>query len=123
MILAATVASALVTQTVLAQPRHEPAKSVSNIEQPKKRSREPASSSYAKGRRSRSRPYPPIRRDPGQDPSQHGCPSSDERLRKGSLRRVGRPKPAHASRRGGADRSSLHRTMGAEEQRTAASDR
>src|SRR6266540_3941642 len=50
MILAATVASALVTQTVLAQPRHEPAKSVSNIEQPKKRSREPASSSYAKGR-------------------------------------------------------------------------
>jgi subtilisin family serine protease len=48
MILAATVASALLTQPVLAQPRHEPAQSPSNIEQPK-RSNEPGSSSYAKG--------------------------------------------------------------------------
>jgi thermitase len=48
MILAATVASALLTQPVLAQPRHEPAHPVSNREQPK-RSNEPGSFSYAKG--------------------------------------------------------------------------
>jgi subtilisin family serine protease len=48
MTLAATVATALVTQPVLAQPRHEPARSVSNIEQPK-RSKQPAVSSYMRG--------------------------------------------------------------------------
>jgi len=48
MILGATVASALLTQPVLARPRHEPAQPVSNREQPK-RSNEPGSSSYAKG--------------------------------------------------------------------------
>jgi subtilisin family serine protease len=48
MILAATVASALVTQPVLAQPRLEPVQSLRSIEQPK-RSNEPGSSSYVKG--------------------------------------------------------------------------
>jgi subtilisin family serine protease len=48
MILAATMASALLTQPVLAQPRHEPAQPVSKGEEPK-RSNEPGSSSYAKG--------------------------------------------------------------------------
>ena len=48
MILAATVASALVIQPVLAQPSHESPQSLSNIEQPK-RSSGPGSSSYVKG--------------------------------------------------------------------------
>jgi subtilisin family serine protease len=48
MTLAATVVTTLVMHPVLAQPRHAPARSLSNIEQPK-RSKEPASSSYVKG--------------------------------------------------------------------------